>query len=154
MNALDLILFVVILLFAIRCYFRGFVEELLSMAAVILGIFLAIVLYRSAADFLERRFGMDSMTEVLGFVAVFLIVFVLIKILQGVLKNVIENINLDTLDRGLGFLLGTAEGVLMVSVVLILLRLQPVFNVSGLLAGSFLARMLLPLLVSAAGLGG
>jgi len=150
MNALDFILLIVVILFALRCYFRGFVEELLSMAAIILGVFLAIVLYRSAGEFLSKQFGMKSFAEVAGFVAVFIIVFLLIKILQGVLKSVIESINLDTLDRGLGFILGAAEGTLLISVVLILLHLQPVFDVSKLLEGSVIARTLLPILVSAA----
>ena len=149
MNALDLIFLAVILLFALRCYFRGFVEELLSMAAIILGVFLAIMFYRPAGSFLAEQLALDSFTEVLGFVAVFLLVFLLIKILQGVLRSVIENINLETLDRGLGFLLGGAEGLLLVSVLLILMRLQPVFDLAGLMEGSLLARTLLPLLVSA-----
>ena len=149
MNALDFIFLVVIIVFALRCYFRGFVEELLSMAAVILGVFLAIVLYRPAGEFLAKQFGVESFTEVLGFIVVFLIVFLIIKILQGVLKSVIDSINLETLDRGLGFLLGAAEGILLVSAVLILLRLQPAFDVAKLLEGSVIARTLLPILVSA-----
>lgn len=150
MNALDLVFLVVILLFALRCYFRGFVEELLSMAAIILGVFLAIVFYRPAGEFLARHLALDSFTEVLGFAVVFLLVFLVIKILQGVLRSVIENINLETLDRGLGFLLGASEGLLLVSILLILMRMQPVFDVAGLLEGSFLGRTLLPILVSAA----
>ncbi len=150
MNALDLVLLIVVLLFALRCYFRGFVEELLSMAAIILGVFLAIVFYRPAGEFLAEHLALESFTEVLGFAVVFLLVFLLIKILQGVLRSVIENINLQTLDRGLGFLLGAAEGLLLVSLLLMLMRLQPVFDLSGLLEGSFLGRTLLPVLVSAA----
>lgn len=150
MNALDFIFLVLILLFALRCYFRGFVEELLSMAAIILGVFLAIVLYRPAGDFLAKHLALESFTEVLGFVAVFLTVFLLIKILQGVLASVIESINLDTLDRGMGFILGAAEGLLLVSALLILMRLQPAFDVSKILEGSLIARTLLPILVSAA----
>lgn len=153
MNALDLVLLVIILLFALRCYFRGFVEELLSMAAIILGVFLAIVFYRPAGEFLAKTLALDSFTEVLGFAVVFLLVFLLIKILQGVLRSVIENINLETLDRGLGFLLGAAEGLLLSSLLLILMKLQPVFDLSTLLEGSFLGRNLLPILVSAARMG-
>ncbi|HOX12726.1 MAG TPA: CvpA family protein [Spirochaetia bacterium] len=153
MNALDLVLFVVILLFALRCYFRGFVAELLSMAAVILGVFLAILFYRPAGELLAKYLALESFTEVLGFAVVFLLVFLLIKILQGVLRSVIENINLQNVDRGLGFLLGAAEGLLLSSLLLMLMRLQPVLDLSALLEGSFLGKNLLPVLVSAARLG-
>ncbi len=153
MNALDLVLLALILLFALRCYFRGFVAELLSMAAVILGVFLAILFYRPAGELLAKYLALDSFTEVLGFAVVFLLVFLLIKILQGVLRSVVENINLQNLDRGLGFLLGAAEGFLFVSLLLMLMRLQPVFDVTSLMEGSFLGRNLLPILVSAARLG-
>lgn len=154
MNALDFVFLAVVILFAVRCYFRGFVQELLSMAAIILGVFLAIVFYRPAGEFLAQKLGVKSFPEVLGFLAVFLIVFLLIKILQGVLSSVIASVNLEKVDRGLGFFLGAAEGVLLVSVVLILLKVQPVFDVGALLEGSAVARALLPVLVSAAKLGG
>ncbi|HSV57099.1 MAG TPA: CvpA family protein, partial [Magnetospirillaceae bacterium] len=75
MNALDIIFLAVVLLFAIRCYFRGFVAELLSMAAVVLGVLLAVVFYRSAGDFLARHLALESFPEVLGFAVVFLLVF-------------------------------------------------------------------------------
>lgn len=153
MNALDFTLIAVILLFALRCYFRGFVAELLSMASVILGVFLAILFYRPAGELLAEYLALDAFTEVLGFVVVFLLVFLLIKILQGVLRSVIENINLQNLDRGLGFLLGASEGVLFISLLLMLMRLQPVFDLSSVLEGSFLGKSLLPVLVSAARLG-
>jgi membrane protein required for colicin V production len=153
-NVLDLIFIIVVILFAVRCYFRGFVKEFLSMAALILGVFLAIVLYRPAGEFLSKNLGVKSFSEILGFIAVFLIVFILIKILQGVLSSVIDNVNLENVDRSLGFILGAAEGLLLVSVVLILLKVQPAFDVSKLLAGSAVARTLLPILVSATKLGG
>jgi membrane protein required for colicin V production len=49
-------------------------------------------------------------------------------------------------DRFLGFILGLAEGVVAVSLILLLLTVQPLFDEGPLLRGSVFSEFLLPLI--------
>jgi uncharacterized membrane protein required for colicin V production len=48
-------------------------------------------------------------------------------------------------DKFLGILFGIAEGMVLAALVVLLLRLQPLFDPSSLLRDSLFARLLLPL---------
>lgn len=148
-NYLDVVLALIALLAGLRGFFRGFVTEFLSMAAIILGIAAAVIFSAPLATLLSRYFDGSLWIQIITFLGLFILVYIVVKLLEGVLHNGVEKLRLKNLDRTLGFLLGIFEGVLVISVILIVLDIQPFFDVSDLLANSFCARLLLPLLVAA-----
>lgn len=148
-TVLDIIFTVLIGLFIVRCYLKGFVTELLSMAGIALGLLAALFFHKNGADFLRDRFWPDLrvIPEILAFIALFVIIFILIKFLCLMIKGIIEGIKLGGLDRSLGLIFGFAEGIVVVSLFLFIIRIQPIFNPAPLLADSFFAQLLLPLIV-------
>jgi membrane protein required for colicin V production len=146
---IDFIFLGLIGLFMIRCYLKGFISELLSMAAIILGLLAALFFYKNGGAFLRETFWPDlpAIPEVVAFVALFLIVFFIIKFLEVMLKGIIERIRLGGADSFIGLIFGLAEGIVVVSLILFLLRIQPLFDPSPLISDSFFARILLPLIV-------
>jgi membrane protein required for colicin V production len=82
---------------------------------------------------------------VIAFAAIFLIAFLLVKILERLLHEGLEAARLDRLDRVLGLVLGAVEGLLAASIILIVLQIQPLFDVKALLAGSVFAKTILPI---------
>ena len=58
------------------------------------------------------------------------------------LTNCFESDIMKGLDRALGFIFGVVEGVVYVSLILVVLYAQPWFNVSGLLQNSFFNNLL------------
>jgi membrane protein required for colicin V production len=149
MNALDYVLFAIIALSALRCWFRGIIGEVLSMAAVLGGLLAGIFFYRQVGAWLSRLWPLGGFEVVLGFVAAFAVVFIVVKIIERSLRSVLENLNLDILDKVLGLLFGALEGLVLSAVVLMALRYQPLVDVSALLEGSLVARVLLPLVAGA-----
>jgi len=147
-SVLDAIFILLIVLFALRCYLKGFISELLSMAAIVLGLLASLFFYKNGAEYLRVKFWPDLKTipEIIAFVALFLIVFIIIKFLEIMLKNIIQGIRLGGADRFLGVVFGLAEGIAVISLVLFLLRIQPLFDPSSLLSDSIFARLLLPLI--------
>ena len=141
---MDWIFLALIALSAFRCLKRGFVEELLSMAAPVVGIGAAILLYGWGAELLISRFGVTTLPQVLAFAAIFLIAFVLVKLLGRMIREGLEAANLDKADKALGFVLGLAEGLIAVALVLLVLEAQPVFDLGKLLEGSAFAKTILP----------
>lgn len=145
MNVLDWILAAIVALLAVRCFIRGFVAEVLSVAAFIGGLLAALLLYRPAGALVRERFGVTTAPEVLAFVGVFLIAFVLVKILEHLVREGLEAANLERADRVLGLVLGAAEGLIVASIVLIIISIQPLFDAKKLLDGSVFARNILPI---------
>ena len=147
-SVLDWVFIILIALFVIRCYLKGFIGEILSMAAIVLGLLASLFFYKNGAEYLRARFWPELKTipEIIAFVALFLIVFVVIKLLEIMLKGIIQGVKLGGADRFLGVVFGFAEGIAVISLVLFLLRIQPLFDPSSILSDSFFARLLLPLI--------
>lgn len=148
MNALDYVLFAIIAIAALRCWFRGIIGEVLSMAAVVGGLLSAIFFYRTLGAWISTLVPLGRLELVVGFVAAFAVVFIVVKIIERSLRAVLENLNLDILDRVLGLAFGALEGLILATIVVMALRYQPVVDLSALLDGSLLARFIIPLVAA------
>jgi membrane protein required for colicin V production len=153
MNTLDWIFIVVLVLLGIRCMVSGFVAEVLSVAAILVGLLAALVFYRAAAGLLVG-WGLAArpaaLPGILGFAAVFLIGFLAMKLVERLITEGIEAAELGSVDRSLGLLLGLAEGLLLICIVLVAMSLiEPAFkSIPGyakLLQGSAFAKFILPI---------
>ena len=86
--------------------------------------------------------GTTALTRVAAFLIIFIAVTIIAKIIERILKNILENLNLGGLDRILGLVFGLVEGILVVSVVVFLVRVQPFFDLQDFLASSKIASLL------------
>jgi membrane protein required for colicin V production len=163
-KVIDYICLVLILLLIIRCTLRGFIAEFMALASLVLGVLGSLFLYRPCAVFL-RDHGLRTFTEgipvfiqdllpglvrnipeILAFVLIFVIIFFAVKLVGYLLGDIVQRISLGGADRFLGFLFGLAEGIAVVSLLLLGLKMQPVFDAAPLLEGSFFAESLFPLI--------
>ena len=146
---IDIIFMVVIAISALRCTARGFISELLAMAALIFGLLSAIFFYRQGAVIVREMFLPDAaiIPEVTAFAVLFLVVFTVIKILEITMKNIIEGIQLGSLDRVLGFVFGCAQGIVIVCLFVFLIYIQPFVDSDLVLGNSFCAKLLMPLIM-------
>lgn len=148
-SIIDLVFVGLIGLFMIRCYLKGFVTEIFSMAAVVLGLLAALFLHKSGAEYLKNQFWHDAnivLLKIGAFIILFIFVFVVIKIIEKMLTNIIDAVSLTSADSYLGIIFGLAEGLVVVSLILFLLKIQPLFDSTAMLNDSVFARYLLPLI--------
>ena len=143
---IDIIFAVLILIITIHSFLKGLIEELMSMAAVVLGLGAAFFLHKSGGEFLAEKFMPETnmLPDVLAFVGIFLIVFTAVKLLEFIILDIIYRTNLGGVDHFLGVVFGLIEGILLVSLILWILTVQPLFNPRPLLEQSLFARLLLP----------
>jgi len=143
---IDIVFIVIVAVSALRCAARGFISELLSMAALIFGLLSAIFLFRKGALLVREQLMPTAavLPEIIAFAAIFLIVFTAIKITEITLKNIIEGIQLGGLDRFLGLVFGCAEGTVIVCLLLFLIVIQPFIDPNLILGKSLFAKILLP----------
>ena len=117
----DILLAIVILLSAVIGMMRGLVKEVLSL--VIWGAALVASLY--FGDAVGERIGADmgdALRGMLGFSVVFIAVLVAGAIAQRLVARLIETTGLSGADRLLGFLFGSARGIVVCTVALVALR--------------------------------
>ncbi|MBP5603074.1 MAG: CvpA family protein [Treponema sp.] len=142
----DVILFVVILTFAIIAMARGFIKAIFSKLCWIFGLIFAILFYKKLAVQMKSLVHNEVLSLILCFILIFVVVFLIIKIIQVVLERIFGGEIMKGLDRALGFFFGLVEGVLFVFVVSFILINQPWFDFSKLFEGSLIIRLLTPLL--------
>jgi membrane protein required for colicin V production len=146
MNTMDWIFVGLVVILAIRCFVRGFVEEILSVASVVGGIFAALLLYRPAGALLKDKLGVSLVPEVLGFLIVFLLAFLVVKLIERLVTEGLEASKLERADRVAGLFLGMVEGLLLVSVVLVIMSILPFAGLKKNLEGSAFAKTILPII--------
>jgi len=145
---IDIVFILVALILAVRGALRGFVSEIGSVAALILGFGGAIVFYKPLAGLIGRRIGQSMWNPLIAFLVLFLALYLVVKLLERLLENLVDRLNLERLDRVLGLFLGLTEAILLIGVVLFVLNWQPFFDPRNLLSQSLFARFLFPLLPS------
>ncbi len=146
MNTMDWVFVGLIVILAIRCFVRGFVEEILSVASFVGGIFAALLLYRPAAALLRGKLGVTIVPEVLGFLIVFLLAFLAVKLVERLVTDGLEASHLERADRIVGLFLGMIEGLLLVSVILIVMTIVRIPALQKTLEGSAFAKTILPII--------
>ncbi len=145
-SALDAVLGLVLAALAVRGVIRGFVAEAFALAAVALGALAAVLFGGSLSVGIERALGPSIWSGVLAFLFLFVVVYLVVALLGAGMRAGVESLSLEQLDRALGLLLGALEGLLVVTGLVVILKVQPLFDARSLLHASFFARTLLPLL--------
>ena len=120
-NWLDWTLVAIVVLstaFAIR---KGFVRELISLAAVVVGLILASLEYPRAAGWLQDLTKSREVALAAGFLLIFLAVLVAGALILRLARLLIKTAGVEWFDRFLGSLFGVIRGVLIDSVLLMVL---------------------------------
>ena len=146
---MDWIFAGIIILLAVRCFVRGFVQEILSVASYAFGLLAGLLFSNKAIELADRQFRLGGISPSIQYTAAFAVCFILgfliMKLIEKLIREGLEAANLDIFDKVLGLGLGIAEGLVVVSFVLVIMEIQPFFDASKLISGSLFASTLLPL---------
>ena len=119
MSTADIVLVVLVLLGAWSGYREGFLMELISLVAIILGVLGGFKLMGVGMIFLQERFNADKSTlPYLSFAVIFVIIVLLVRLLGNVVKHSIDKSFLGTVDQVMGGVLGAFKTLFMLSIVI------------------------------------
>ena len=125
MNYLDVIIAILFIIAIVSGYRKGFIHQLASLAALILGIFLAVKFSKLISPFLQEHFTSSAnVAKVLAFVAVFVIVMILVHLLGRFLEKTFDEIELGPLNKIVGSVFSVIKMLLIISSIMILLKLS------------------------------
>jgi len=122
MNFLDIILICIVALFLLRGLFRGLVQEVLSLIAVVLAIYLASRFDDALAPHLKLYITSDITVSALSYSLIFIGTLVVVWLLTKLIRSMLEISLLGWVDRTLGGVFGLLEGVLICLVGLMFLQ--------------------------------
>jgi len=145
MTAVDAGLLLLLVLFALRGFWRGFLRETLGLAGLVLAGILVVRWSEPLAGLLVQRAHLSPlMARLLAAVGLALAVFLLVRILGSLVVRLTSVLFLGPLDRVAGVGLGLAEGAALLGLGLAaVLRVAPTSEASHMIETSRLAHPLL-----------
>jgi len=119
---LDIAILAVVLLSALIGLVRGLVKEVLSLISWAVAFLVAIYYSAELARMLPASWAAEPIRLVMAFVLLFVVTLIVTGITQWAISKLVESTGLSSTDRLLGFLFGSARGLLICIVVLMGLR--------------------------------
>jgi len=113
MNFLDIILICLLGVFALRGFFRGLVQEVISLSAIILAIYLASTFNHLLIPHLELHIENQITASALAYVVIFFGTLIVSWLIAKAIRAVLNITLLGWIDRITGAIFGVAEGVLI-----------------------------------------
>ena len=112
--ALDGTGIILILLFFLRGYFRGFIVAAFSVIAILLGILCALKLSQAFSSWLlERGYTTLGWAPIISYVVLFIGVVILVRIIAKLLEKAVEGLMLGIVNKILGGVLYAFLGVIL-----------------------------------------
>lgn len=119
MNWLDIVLAIPLLWFTYKGFRHGFIIELASLAALVLGVFVALHFSFYAEDYLRENFEIaDNYLYIISFAITFIIVALVVYLVGKIIHKFVNIIALGFLNRLAGGIFGLLKTALILSVIL------------------------------------
>lgn len=119
MSKADILLLVLLALGAFSGYKEGFLMELFSLVAIVLGIFGGFKLMGEGMILLQDHFNADKkVLPYISFVVIFLVIVLAVTLVGRVLKLSIDKSFLGKMDQLMGLILGGFKTLFLLSVVI------------------------------------
>jgi len=133
MTGFDIAVLLIVGLGAITGFMRGFVQEVLALAAWVFALFAIRFLHTPLATFFEPEVGTTSGAAVLSFALLLMVPYAFVKLLAGRLGAASRNSVLGPIDRVLGFGFGGVKGMIIVTMAfsILVLGYDTVWGVGG-----------------------
>lgn len=127
MSIADIIIGVILILFAIAGYKKGLIIEAFYLASLIIGIYGAMFFSDFVADALSDLINTKpEYMALIAFLLTFILIAALIRYLARIIKDIIDNLFLGIIDQLGGLVFGFIKGALIISIVIMIL------NITGL----------------------
>jgi membrane protein required for colicin V production len=133
MTGFDIIVLLIVAVAAVGGFLRGFVQEVLSLAAWVLAVAAIRFLHTDLTAWLFNFIGTPSGAAVLAFALLLLIPYVAMRLIAARAGRATRNSVLGPFDRVLGFGFGAVKGVIIVVMAfsLLVLGYDTVWGVAG-----------------------
>ncbi len=141
-SPIDICFLIIVLVFAVAALMKGFIKELFSKVSVIGGLVVAIFFAPKLDVYVNQTITNSALSISLSFFLIFIVVFLTLSIIQHFVAKVFEGEIMKGLDKTLGFLLGVAEGLVVVIFIIAVLKVQQFYDFSEFFKDSIFYKFL------------
>lgn len=121
MNYIDIIIIILLIFAAISGFSKGLIAELVSLAALILGIWGAIRFSGITSEFLIDNFNVGTEhLKIISFIVTFVVIVILVHIVGNVIHKMVETVMLGPVNKLAGMVFGVLKSALILSVILVI----------------------------------
>src|SRR3972149_4340750 len=130
MNWLDVVILIVISIFALLGLKRGLIKEIISIIAIVGGIVAGVLFYPYLGEVLIKTsfIKSKSIASISGFLLIMFFIFVLIKLIGYVLTKIVGTLNLNWFNRICGGCFGAIKGLIISGLGFFLSEKEPPFS--------------------------
>ena len=122
MNYIDFFIILVVILGVVSGFRKGFIHQLASLVAIILGIFLAAKFAKAGGSLLSQYFAINpNLVIIVAFVIIMILVIVAIHYLGKMIEKIIEEVELKMINRLAGCIFALAKNLLLLSLLFLIL---------------------------------
>lgn len=116
MNVVDIIIIIVLIFFAIKGLICGLIKEAAGIAAILVGLFIAVNFSGWLTNFiLEKGWFDPKYIEIISFTIIFLGVIILVIVLSKLLNKFANAISIQWLNKLAGLAFGGIKGALIIA---------------------------------------
>jgi len=128
MNGIDIVIVVAAVLFCLKGYFHGFINEVFSLVILAAGLLSAFLFYRPLADALANIVVNRDLSLILSFAGIFTCAAIVLFFVRNGLLRIVDNVNFTDADSVLGALVGLFKGFVLCGFVFMFLKNHTVLN--------------------------
>ena len=123
MNIIDLVFILILLWSAYKGFRKGFILQLSTLAALLLGIFGAIKFSDFTATLLTENFEISNQyIHIIAFAVTFIAIVIAVHLVAKLIEKLIQAIALGFINRLLGVVFGVAKVAFIISIILVLVN--------------------------------
>ncbi|MBU8891136.1 MAG: CvpA family protein [Bacteroidales bacterium] len=123
MNTIDLVFAILLLWSAYRGYTKGFIVQLATLAALLLGILGAVLFSDFTSGLIIKNFDVTGQyLPILSFAVTFVVIVIAVHLFAKMLNKLIDAIALGIVNRLLGVLFSVLKIAFIVSIILVLIN--------------------------------
>ncbi|MGI9317854.1 MAG: CvpA family protein [bacterium] len=119
MSPVDIAIIVILLVSTLIGIFRGFVREILSLAAWIVAVLVAWTFAEMGAVYLEPYISQPPLRVVAAFAGIFVVVLILLSIISYLIYKLFALAGITGVDRSLGGLFGIVRGIIVIALLIL-----------------------------------
>ncbi len=124
MNILDIIIGIMLLLFAFAGLRKGLIIEAFYLASIIIGIYGAMYFSDAMLEWLSEHINVaPEYLALIAFILTFIVFMILIRMLGRIISRLVETIHLGFIDKIGGFVFGIVKGALLLSIFIMVLNI-------------------------------
>ncbi len=125
LNGIDIVILSIVLISAGISLLRGFFKEAISLLSWIAAFWVAVQFSADQAHFLEPLIATPSLRAATSFGLLFLVTLILGALVNKAIQEMIEFTGFGGMDSLLGMIFGTARGLLIISLLVMVAGMTP-----------------------------